>query len=78
MVWSTGGIAELTGRSRDRIEYVIRTRGIQPAFVAGGRRLFDEEGIQKIKEAFDVIDGRRHEPATVVAQQPVGEAGATC
>jgi hypothetical protein len=45
---TTGEIARRLGVPAHRIEYIVRTRGIQPCGWAGNARVFDEEGVAAI------------------------------
>ena len=43
------------------IRYAIESRRIEPTIIAGGRRLFDEEALRKIKQALaEIAYKRRH------------------
>ena len=64
-ILSTGGIAEQLGLTRDSVEYVVRSRGIEPVAVVGGRRLFDTSACQRIKsESCEMARGKRRKMAT--------------
>ena len=46
-----GEIVKLTGEPLHRIEYLIRTRAIQPVRRVGNVHLYDEEGVERIQRA---------------------------
>jgi hypothetical protein len=54
-----GHIAARLGESIHRIDYIIRTRGIRPAAYAGRLRLFDRDGVARIRHELNAIDARR-------------------
>ena len=56
---SVGEIAERCSVPIHRAEYVIRSRGIEPVLVAGGRRLFDEPAIEQIRSELRRIESER-------------------
>jgi hypothetical protein len=60
---TVGEIARRTNRPIHKIEYVIRSRGIKPARIAGNCRIFAEEDVQRIAKELDAIDAARQESA---------------
>jgi hypothetical protein len=59
-IHSVGTLALLYGVPVHRIAYIIRTRGIEPAGIAGNVRLFDEAAAQRIgSELQRIADDRR-------------------
>ena len=61
-VATVGEIARRLGESLHRIEYVIRSRNIQPAGRAGHARIFAEADVAYIADELRHIDARQ-EPA---------------
>jgi hypothetical protein len=62
---TVGEIARRLGHSIHRIEYVIRSRHIRPAFRAGNCRVFVEEDVERIAATLEEINTRKgasHEP----------------
>ncbi len=45
---TVGVIAERNGASIHQVEYIIRSRNIEPAGTAGNARVFDEAAVQRI------------------------------
>lgn len=60
---TVGEIARRLGESLHRIEYVIRSRNIQPAGRAGHVRIFAEADVAHIADELRHIDARQ-EPVT--------------
>ena len=58
-LWTTGRIAEDADTSRERVDYVARTRGIDPSAYAGSTRLFDREAVALIKYHLRKLNERR-------------------
>ena len=58
---TVGEIARRLGEALHRIEYVIRSRNIQPAGRAGHVRIFAESDVTFIADELRRIDAR-HEP----------------
>jgi hypothetical protein len=56
---TTGRVAEILGVPKHRIEYIVRTRGIDPRAVAGIARRFDDDAIARIRHEITAIDARR-------------------
>jgi len=54
-----GRIASRLGVPVWRVQYVVSTRGIRPAAYAGRLRLFDREGVARIRHELSAIDARR-------------------
>ena len=54
-----GRIAEKLGARPHRVDYVVKSRGIAPAARAGTLRLFDREGVARIRYELNSIDARR-------------------
>lgn len=56
---TVGEIAKRLGESLHRIEYVIRSRCIQPASRAGNVRIFAEPDVALIAQEIRLIDARQ-------------------
>ncbi len=56
---SIGVIAKRCGETPFRVDYVVRTRKIEPAFRAGNLRIFDEEGVRQIEREIKAIRKKR-------------------
>jgi hypothetical protein len=54
-----GWIAESLGEPIHRVEYIIRSRQIQPDSVVGIIRVFGDEAVEQIASALREIDERR-------------------
>jgi hypothetical protein len=54
-----GDIANQHGADKDRVRYIIKTRGIQPIGRAGHYRLFDQSASDAVGEVINEIDGKR-------------------
>ena len=50
-------LAKLLGVSARRVEYAVKTRGIEPAAWVGSARVFDRDGCARITQA--VLETRR-------------------
>ena len=49
-VLTVGEVAERLGIKIHRAEYLLRSRNVQPAGMAGRYRLFDESAIQRLQK----------------------------
>ena len=62
-VLTVGRIAQITGEPVHRIDYIVRTRNIQPRARAGRLRVFDSAGLAAIKRELESMrasqEGRR-------------------
>ncbi len=58
---TVGEIARRLGESLHRIEYVIRSRNIQPASRAGHVRIFAEADVVHIADELRLIDARQED-----------------
>ncbi len=56
---TVGEIARRLGEPNHRIEYVIRSRKIEPSGLAGNLRVFTEDDVQRIAGELDRIDSAR-------------------
>jgi len=56
---TVGTIAERLNEPLSRIEYVLRTRNIQPIGMAGNARVYDETDLDKIANELRDIDDRK-------------------
>lgn len=56
---TVGEIARRTGYPVHKIEYVIRSRNLQPATVAGNARVFSEADVAFIVHELDRIESDR-------------------
>lgn len=54
-----GAIASRLGESVHRVAYVIRSRGITPAGIAGNSRVFTEADVNRIASELRRIDEER-------------------
>lgn len=73
---TVGEIARRLGESLHRVEYVIRSRNIQPASRAGHVRIFAEADVAHIADELRQIDARQ-EPASVHEAPCTGSRGAS-
>ncbi len=71
---TVGEIARRLGESLHRIEYVIRSRNIQPASRAGHVRIFAEADVAHIADELRQIDARQ-EQASQHEAPGTGEGG---
>jgi hypothetical protein len=62
IVPTVGEIARRLGESLHRIEYVIRSRRIQPASRAGQVRIFPETAVAYIADELLLIDAKKPKP----------------
>jgi hypothetical protein len=53
---SLGEIARRFNRPLHRVEYVVRTRNIEPLIAAGGRNFYSEASAQRIESELRRID----------------------
>ena len=56
IIHSVGTLAQLFRVPIHRIQYVIRSRGIEPAGIAGNVRLFDEAAAKRIASELQRIE----------------------
>jgi hypothetical protein len=56
VAWTTGAIAQELVEPIHRIEYIIRTRGIEPECLAGNIRVFGADAVERIAEILRDID----------------------
>jgi hypothetical protein len=56
---TVGTIAGRLNEPIHRVEYAIRSRGIEPAGIAGNLRIFNEDAIEQVATALREIDSRR-------------------
>jgi hypothetical protein len=56
---TVGEIARRLGEPVHRVEYLIRSRGIEPSGIAGHARVFGEEDVARIAGELDRIDQER-------------------
>jgi DNA-binding transcriptional MerR regulator len=73
---TVGEIARRLGESLHRIEYVIRSRNIQPASRAGHVRIFAEADVAHIADELRQIDARQ-EQASAHEAPSTGAGGAS-
>jgi hypothetical protein len=58
-LWTTGRIAEEEAETRERVDYVIRTRNITPTALAGQTRLFDREAVAVVRYHLRLLNEKR-------------------
>lgn len=56
---TVGRIADRHGVPLHRVQYVVRTKGIEPTAIAGRLRLFDRDAVARIRYELNLIDARR-------------------
>jgi hypothetical protein len=56
---TVGEIARRLGEPVHRVEYVLRTRDIEPAGMAGNSRVYTEEDLARVAEELRLIDARK-------------------
>ncbi len=56
---TVGRIARELNEPIHRVDYAIRTRGIEPEFTAGHLRVFSEDAVERIAEILREIDRQR-------------------
>jgi hypothetical protein len=56
---TTGDLARRHGVDRDRIDYIVKTRGVGHAALAGHVRLFDEAAQKLIADGLFAIRAKR-------------------
>lgn len=61
LLLTVGEIARLTNQSIHRIEYLIRSRNIQPLQRAGNLRVFSGADLAALKTEIEMIDSRKGE-----------------
>lgn len=54
-----GRIAAKLGVPLHRVQYIIRSRGVEPSAYAGRLRLFNREAVARIRHELNAIDARR-------------------
>jgi hypothetical protein len=59
--WTVGEIATRLSTPLHRIEYIIRSRHINPSSVAGNCRVFGDDAVEQIAAVIQVIDARKKE-----------------
>jgi len=57
---TTGRIAGKLGVPLHRVSYIIRSRRLKPAALAGRLRLYDREAVAMIRHELNAIDARRN------------------
>ncbi len=68
---TSGRIAATVGVPLTRVQYVLRTRSIEPVARAGNIRLFDRAAIEAVANALAEIDGLDEWPLPHPAEQLV-------
>jgi hypothetical protein len=58
-MWTVGRIVQHLNEPLHRVEYAIRSRGIEPSGVAGNARVFDDAQVEQIANALKAMDSRR-------------------
>ncbi|HEY7313864.1 MAG TPA: MerR family transcriptional regulator [Gemmataceae bacterium] len=56
---TVGEIARRLAEPVHRIEYILRTRNIRPAGIAGNSRVYAEEDVERIAAELQGIDARK-------------------
>lgn len=51
---TSGEIARRTGKSRDAVQHIIRSRGIRPAAKAGQAFVYSQDAVEQIKRELGV------------------------
>ncbi len=77
---TVGIIARRLGASLHRIEYIIRSRGIEAFATAGNARVYSEEAVDLIARELASIDSARSteaHPLAIVSAGTCEPAGAT-
>jgi hypothetical protein len=64
-----GRIARELNEPIHRVDYAIRTRGIEPEFTAGHLRVFSEDAAERIAEILLEIDSHRSRRAASARQE---------
>lgn len=59
VIWTVARIVERTKASRHQVEYVIRTRGINPIATAGSARVFAHADVEAIQDYLRQIEDDR-------------------
>jgi hypothetical protein len=65
---TTGALARELDEPIHRIQYAVRTRGIEPEAVAGNLRIFPPEAVEQIAEILHGIDSQQDRRSA--ARQP--------
>lgn len=55
-VFSVGEVARRLGVALHQVDYVLKSRGIEPTAIAGGRRLYGEDEVGMIADALRIVD----------------------
>jgi hypothetical protein len=58
-IYTVGQIAERLNEPLHRVDYAIRTRGIEPSAQTGNARIFEEDAIERVAAALRQIDAKR-------------------
>lgn len=56
---TVGWIAAALGVPVHRVNYILRTRRIEPTATAGGTRLFDQAAVARVRHEINRLDARR-------------------
>jgi hypothetical protein len=72
---TTGAIARELGESIYRVQYAVRTRGIESEAVAGNLRIFPPEAVKRIAGILHDIDSQRDRRSAVARQTAVMAEG---
>ncbi len=70
---TTGEIADELGVTRDRVEYIVRSRKIGPVSRAGNYRLFNAEQVEQIRQ----VNANPGSPGTPAAPTHAAGTGGT-
>ena len=62
---TVGEIARRIGQPLHRVEYLIRSRNIQPTGIAGNVRVFSDEDVERIASELRRIDAERAGPHAI-------------
>lgn len=62
--WTIGSIAEELGEPIHRIQYILKSRSIEPSGIAGNCRLFTEADVERIAAEINRIDEAKAKDAT--------------
>jgi hypothetical protein len=58
-IYTVGRIARRLNEPLHRVEYAVKTRGIEPVGIAGNVRVFEEDAVESVAAALRGIDARR-------------------
>jgi hypothetical protein len=58
-IFTIGQIASRLNEPLHRVEYAVKSRGIEPCAVAGNARIFEEDAIDHVAAALRDIDAKR-------------------